>query len=889
VKPCPQTVAERVAATAVLVLLTACAHGAPREIAPTKFAALEAAVRHLRRTFGARYPKGEEFLRRLAAARGSRDGAALAALQREALLANPLVSGRPILFVTRPQYVNEHGTEATMYQTGQVNTRCFRGGGAIKLLDAGGGKVTVLLDVPRGIARDPEVHFDGRKILFSMRRDIKDDYHLYEMDVETRKLRQLTFAPGVSDIQPIYLPGGGIVFSSTRDPKYIPCQRHLMANLFRMNGDGSNIRQIGYNTQFEGRSSLMSDGRVLYTRWEYVDKHFSSAYGLWTVNPDGTDHALYYGNYAWQPGAIVDARALSAPGRFLAVFTAVHELGWGAMVIADRSIGLDGTEPILRSWPADISGQMSRWATEERVSGSEYDSFQRVRPKYEMPYPLSDCFFLCARQVDPKARRGRTGIFLVDVFGNDLLVHEEAPSCFDPMPLARRRRPPALPSRVDHRRSDGVFYVQDVCVGDLMDRVRRGSVKYLRVVEAPSKRAWVPRGMGDWAPPGSGDSHHPVAVNWNHYNHKRILGTVPVEEDGSAYFRVPAGRFVYFQLLDADGMMIHSMRSGTMLQPGEKKGCVGCHEDRLGSVPAVAEQIALKRTPRELAGWYGPARDFSYAAEVQPVLDRHCVGCHDYASPTSSEKARRAGRKLNLSGDKGLIFSHSYTNLMRRSPAAYVRAEHESDEKLPLVSSVGAGPVKIIPPYSWGSRRSRLVRMLRKGHNGVKLDRESFDRIVTWIDLNAPYYPSHQSYYAANTAGRSPLSHKDLLELGRLVRKSTRGRSLGWDRVNEYLCNQIGQVMARHGPPVNLTRPDRSACLEAFADSEGAAHRRALELIRKGRQNLRDHPRCDMPGFVPCEAHRRQLEFLARRRRVEARSREAIVKGRKVYDRGPGA
>lgn len=230
--------------------------------------------------------------------------------------------------------------------------------------------------------------------------------------------------------------------------------------------------------------------------------------------------------------------------------------------------------------------------------------------------------------------------------------------------------------------------------------------------------------------------------------------------------------------------------------------------------PAVTDRTAaLKRPPRELAGWYGPARLFSYAAEVQPVLDRHCVGCHDYASPTSSEKARRAGRKLNLSGDKGLIFSHSYTNLMRRSPATYVRAEHEGDEKTPLVSSVGAGPVKIIPPYSWGSHRSRLVRMLRKGHNGAKLDRESFDRIVTWIDLNAPYYPSHPSYYAANTAGRSPLSHKD----------------------------------------------------------------------------LRDHPRCDMPGFVPCEAHRRQLEFLARRRRVEARSREAIVKGRKVYDRGPGA
>jgi len=144
-----------------------------------------------------------------------------------------------------------------MYQTGQVNTHCFQGGGALRLLDVGTGKVTTLIEVPEGIVRDPEVHFDGKKILFSMRHDIRDDYHLYEMNAQGGNLRQLTFAPGVSDIQPIYLPDDTIVFSSTRDPKYIPCQLHLMANLFRMNADGPNIRQIGYNEQFEGRASLM--------------------------------------------------------------------------------------------------------------------------------------------------------------------------------------------------------------------------------------------------------------------------------------------------------------------------------------------------------------------------------------------------------------------------------------------------------------------------------------------------------------------------------------------------------------------------------------------------------------------------------------------------------
>ena len=861
----------------VCAAVTASAFGGPAGAGDADFDALAAAIGHLRQTFGARYPGAEEFLNRLALVRESGDRDAFAALRREALLANPLVSGRPILFVTRPQYRNEHGTEATMYQTGQINTRCFNGVGAVNLLDVATGKVTTLLDVPEGIARDPEVHFDGGKILFSMRRDIEDDYHLYEIDANGKGLRQLTFAPAVSDIQPVYLPDGTIVFSSTRDPKYIPCQRHLMANLFRMNGDGSNIRQIGYNTQFEGRSSLMPDGRILYTRWEYVDKHFSSAYGLWTVNPDGTDHALYYGNYAWQPGAIVDARIVPGTKNFLAVFTAVHELGWGAMIVGDRSLGLDGDRPILRSWPADIARYMTHWAVEERVKGEHFDSFKAMPIKYEDPYPLSAEFFLCVRQL---GRGGRTGIFLVDVFGNELLVHEQAPGCFDPMPLAPRPRPPVLPSHVDYRQNEGAFYVENVYVGEFMDRVRPGSVKYLRVVEAPSKRAWAPRGMGDWSPPGSPDSHHPVAVNWNHYNHKRILGAAPVEADGSAYFTVPAGRFVYFQLLDANGVMIHSMRSGTMLQPGEKKGCVGCHEDHLRQTTSAAKQVAaVRRPPRRLSDWYGPPRNFSYAAEVQPVLDKHCLKCHDYG---------KKAEKLNLSGDKGALFSHSYTNLMARSPSNYVRAEHEVDDDadLPLISSVGAGPVKVIPPQSWGAHRSRLIRMLQKGHNDVKLDRESFERIVTWIDLNAPYYPSHQSYYVANTAGRCPLDHKDMLELGKLVRQAPWGAAMGWRKVNEYLCNQIGGVMVAHGPPVNFTRPENSASLTVFEDRDGPGYRRALELIRKGARNLREHPRCDMPGFEPCEMHRKQLEHLADRRRIEARNREAIVEGRKVYDAG---
>jgi len=828
-------------------------------------------------TFGDRYPKGKEYLTRLAELEKTGDAKAFAALQREALLANPLLRDDPILFVVRQQYHNNHGTEATMCQTGEINTKSFRGGGAMKTIDfARGGEVTTILTLPKGVVRDPEVHFDGQRIIFSMRRDIEDDYHLYEMDLDdsAKKTKQLTFGPRISDIQPVYMPDGKIIFSSTREPKYIPCQRHLMANLFTMNADGSNVRQLGHNTQFEGRASLMPDGRILYTRWEYVDKHYASAYGLWTMNPDGTNQALYYGGYAWQPGAIADARVIPDTQRFIAIFTTVHNLPWGALAIADRQVGLDGTAPIVRSWPADIGRYMSVWDKVERVGSGGFDSFMRLPVKYEDPYPLSDPdlpkasgkYFLCSRMTGPK---GPMGLFLIDVFGNELLLHAEGPGCFDPMPLAARKRPPVVPSRIDLSKDHGTFYVQDVYTGQYMDRVKRGSVARLRVVEAPAKLTFPPWNIGDWTPALSVDSHHPVALNWDHYNTKRVLGTVPVEADGSAYFKVPADRFVYFQLLDEDGLMIHSMRSGTSLQPGEEAGCTGCHEERRTSpLPNSAKTtMALKRPPSEIEPWYGPPRDFSYTVEVQPVLDKHCTSCHDYG---------KKDPKLNLSGDLGPAFNLSYSSLRARSPAVWLPSK--PGEKKPLISVAGAGPIKVIPPYSWGSHRSRLVDLLRDGHEGVKLDRESFDRIVTWIDLNTPYYPTHAAYYSTNTFGRCPLDHKQLGRLGRLAPK------FRWSQVNAYSPRDLSRLIMTAGSPINFTRPEHSLCLTGFTDKTDPRYVEALSIIRAGKQILKEHPRADMPGFQPCEADKRRLDYHRERLEVEASNRRAIVEGRKVFD-----
>jgi len=221
---------------------------------------------------------------------------------------------------------------------------------------------------------------------------------------------------------------------------------------------------------------------------------------------------------------------------------------------------------------------------------------------------------------------------------------------------------------------------------------------------------------------------------WHDFNNKTILGTVPVEEDGSAYFSAPSDTFLYFQLLDERGMMVQSMRSGTVIQSGETQGCVGCHEHRLGSVPSLlsAQPRALRRPPDTLAGWHGPARTFSYTREVQPVFDRHCVRCHDFG--------KDAGKTLNLAGDRDLVFNASYNELWRKK----------------YVAAVGAGPAQTQPALSWGSHASRLVRVLLDGHEGVELSPEEFDRIVTWVDINAPYYPEYASAYPQNLAGAAP-------------------------------------------------------------------------------------------------------------------------------------
>jgi hypothetical protein len=811
-------------------------------LAATSPETLRTAIGELSSRYGTQYPRAQEFLDRLQALERKATTApdpvgeeSLLALGREALAAHPLLTHHPLLFVVRHQYKKDHHNTATFFPSArhEFNTGSFTPGAALKLIDfAHGGVVRTLIDLPEGAVRDPDVHFSGKKILFAMRANLADSHHLYEINVDGSSLRQLTFAPEVDDLDPLYLPDDHIVFSSTREPKYCMCNRHIMANLYRMEPDGANIHQIGKSTLFEGHGALMPDGRILYDRWEYVDRNFGDAQALWTANPDGTNHAIFWGNNTASPGAVIDGRIIPGTSRALCIFSSCHDRPWGALAIIDPNLGLDGAAPVVRIWPESGRALISEHGWQK------FDAFTKVKLKYEDPYPLDDAFFLCSRQV---GEGEQMGLFLVDLFGNEVLLHTEAPGCFDPMPVAPRPRPPVLPARRNFAEVAGRVYIQDVYRGTHMAGVPRGSIKRLRVVESPEKRFWTATVWG-------GQGIEGPAMNWHDFNNKRILGTVPVANDGSAFFALPAEKFVYFQLLDERGRMVQSMRSGVIVQPGETASCVGCHEDRRTAPGAPAYSSTHRRELLSLEDWHGPAREFSYVREVQPVFDRHCVGCHDFG--------REAGAVVNLAPDRDLVFNVSYNELWRKK----------------FIQVVGAGPAAIQPAYSWGSHASKLTKTLESSHYQVHLTPEEFDRVVTWIDLNAPYYPTYASANPANLAGRCPLDREKLQRLEQLT-----GVPLAKQAAHDK--NQ--------GPQVSFDRPDLSPCLVSIKDD--AVRAEALAIIRAGAEMLARNPEADREGFRPGTMDQWRQDKYTARQQLEARNREAIRRGQKAYDRAmPG-
>lgn len=605
----------------------------------------------------------------------------------------------------------------------------------------------ILVETPRGTLRDPDVSWDGERVLFSMRNDLdKDDFHLYEYDVNSKKTRQITSGKGVADIEPIYLPNGDLLFGSTRCTQITDCWRTEVSNFYTCDDQGRFLRRISFDQVTVNYPKLLDDGRVVYTRWDYNDRGQIYPQPLFQMYPDGTAQTEFYGNNSYFPTTIMHARGVPGSDRVLAVAGGHHTYQHGKLILIDRANGNQENEGCvlvapIRETPAD---RIDQYGQEDEL--------------FAYPLPLDESTLLCA--YTPNQGRMNAwnyfipfGIYWFNYDGErELLAYDPAISCGQPILLAERDKPVLRPSQVDLNKTTGKYYVQDVYEGPGLKGIERGVVKALRVVALEFRVSDI-RGNGNGGPAGGALSSMPPAVTNGSWDVKHVLGEVPVEEDGSAYFEVPARTPVYFQLLDANGDVVQTMRSWSTLQPGETFACVGCHEPK-GSVIANAvandgaTTIALKKGVAQLKPVLNPGKGayqnagFSFPRDIQPILDAHCVSCHtgdegapfsllgnESQTPMGVDENNRAGRR----------FSEAYLNLTNYG-------NHEG----PWIDWLGIqeGP-ELLPPYKEGAFKSKLVTMFRspdgqyggqdENHRNVKIDEASVKLLALWIDLLVPY------------------------------------------------------------------------------------------------------------------------------------------------------
>ena len=750
-------------------------------------------------------------------------------------------------FVERKQFPQDHHNTANIFQLGEINegawNACAGNSAMYKAdFDSSGNLAAIrkLVSSKDGIVRDPEISFDAKKIVFSMRENLGDSYGIYELDLPSGKFVRLTRVAEACDIDPAYLGDGSIVFASTRAAKYCGCNRHIMCNLYKMDPDGANIVQIGNSIEFEHMPHVLRDGRILYTRWEYVDRNFSGAQGLWTCNPDGTAHALYWGQETKQP--CLNAVQMPESTTVAAILGSCHNIAWGALAVIDRKIDVEGEKSVVKIFPPEARKLIDK-------PGDVFaDSMNALKIKYEDPEPVSEKLVLVSRTLSEGTRK--MGLFLVDVdSGAEKLVVESDGELgiFDAKVVSKRPLPQSSAERRSWERGAKSFvYVGDVYEGTHMKGVKRGDIKWLRVVQDHFKLTFSP---GWWENEGS----QAPAMNFDDYDRKEPLGVVPVRDDGSAFFEVPSDKFVYLQALDKNGDMVQTMRSGFVALPGEIVSCAGCHESRF-SPPPVSGHPFKNGKPDKIDASSLPAAGecFSYMKSVQPIFDKHCIGCHDVGG--------KGAAKLVLAGDRGLVFNRSYLELHSKK---YVKA-------------IGAGPDKVQEANTWGAKQSPIVAKIRSGHGG-KLSAEEFEVLSLWIDLNAPYYSTEDCAYPENPTGRSPLAADEIIKLFEICGKpSPVKKDPKW----------VGKrILARDYKfeEVSFDRPGKSPIL-AGLDPGSHEYAKALEIIKTGAERLRNKPRADMAGFEESSISKARRERFRRFVELEKSARRARAEGGKLKD-----
>ncbi|MBN1444238.1 MAG: hypothetical protein JXA90_16115, partial [Planctomycetes bacterium] len=663
--------------------------------------------------------------------------------RREIRLRPLLLRCRQVLF-TRHHNMGGSHYAYTEAQSDAQNERHFHPGASLCILHLEGprGGVETLIDDPHGVIRDPDVSHDGRRALFSWKKsDRGDDYHLYEMDLETREIRQITSGLGYADYEGAYLPSGDIIFNSTRCVQTVDCWWTEVSNLYTCDRQGGFLRRLTFDQVHTNFPTVMSDGRVIYTRWEYVDRGQVYPQPLFQMNPDGTGQTEFYGNNSWFPTTILHARGIPGSHKAVAILTGHHSRQTGKIAIIDPAKGRQENEGVEEIAPV------------RETPAVRIDAYGQSGELFQYPYPISETEYLVTYDPYGWARQPVVfAVYFTTIDGRrELLAADPRISSNQPIPIAPRPVPPLMPSRVDYRQETGVFYVQDIHAGPGLAGVPRGSIRKIRVVALRHRPAGI-RSNRNHGPAGSALICTPIAIGNGSWDVKVVLGDATVLEDGSACFRVPARTPVYFQAIDASGHMAQTMRSWSTLQPGEHFSCVGCHEAKSDAAAASSRAtLAMRRGPQDLEPFHGPPRGFSFRREIQPILDRHCIRCHRDRSRRLDAGPPRAGDAAGgLAGEERPAFSllgeetpepHSG----RRWSDAYLALTQAAGEPLSgrpnrlvhWISAQSAPPM--LPPYDSGAARSGILPLLESGHGSVELTREELDKIACWIDLLVPY------------------------------------------------------------------------------------------------------------------------------------------------------
>ena len=666
-------------------------------------------------------------------------------LQRQVALGNPLLNFDRLLLVKRSVTSPQLGLPQNWQSNCALPTTGFDDEIALLSSAHTGGELSTFYR-PAGpyFVGDIDLHFDADRLLFSSIGQ-HDKWHVFEIRADGTGLRQVTPSlPDVHNYDACYLPDGGIIFSSTASMAAVPCVNgsSRVANFYRLDPNGS-IRQLCFDQEHNWCPTMLESGRVLYLRWEYTDTPHSHDRVLFSMNPDGTEQMEFYGSNSYWPNSLFYARPIpDRPSMFAAIVGGHHGVPrMGELVLFDLARGRRESSGAVQRIPG-------HGVKVESTSDPKYESslimdtlVEDSWPKFLHPYPLSDKYFLVACQPTPQSL---WGIYLVDVFDNLTLIKQDPGyALFEPVPFRATRKPPLIPPKVDLDRQDSVVYLSDVYAGDGLKGIPRGSVKRLRLISYH----YLYPGMG--GPQGVVGMEGPWDI-------KRILGTVPVAEDGSAVFRIPANTPIAVQPLDAEGKALQLMRSWFTGMPGEVVSCVGCHESQNTS-PPVRDTLVASQIPAEIEPWYGPPRGFNFEREVQPVLDRHCVSCHD-GQPGSDGQMAFDLRGLEQINDYTSVYHYGDQDAGHFS-TSYV-ALHRFVRRPGLESDY-----HVLMPMEFHADTTQLVQLLKKGHFGVQLDDESWDRLITWIDLNAPYHGTWSEIAGAERVKPLAQRRRELLKL----------------------------------------------------------------------------------------------------------------------------